>query len=279
VTCPTDGYATGVRLVRDLSGGRCREGSTWGSTDSLIWVNRGCRGIFAITYRGSETSGTTTRRIVCGASDLLETSCKVDGPVTAVRLVSDFSGGRCGDSRNWGRNSDFLWTTRGCRGEFEVTYRGLSEEDGTTSTRTISCGTFTGRQVTCAVDAPIIAVRLVRDLGGGECRDGSTFGYAGTQIWASRRCRGEFEVTLRAAGSGAGNTRVITCGTTVVTARRTNCSTGEPPATVQLMRDLSGGRCREGSSWGSTDSFIWANRGCRAEFRVTYRGRAPRPEP
>ena len=33
VTCPTSGSATGVRLVRDLSYGRCQEGQSWGHTD------------------------------------------------------------------------------------------------------------------------------------------------------------------------------------------------------------------------------------------------------
>jgi hypothetical protein len=41
---------------------------------------------------------------------------------------------------------------------------------------------------------------------------------------------------------------------------------------VVLIRDLSGRNlCRQGSNWGYTDSGIWANQGCRAEFEVTYR--------
>ena len=44
VTCKTLGYATGVRLVRDLSNNRCRKGSSWGNTDSFIWANRDAGG-------------------------------------------------------------------------------------------------------------------------------------------------------------------------------------------------------------------------------------------
>jgi hypothetical protein len=57
VTCRTNGYATGVRLVRDLSGGRCRQGQTWGHTDAFIWANRGCRAEFSISYGGGAVGG------------------------------------------------------------------------------------------------------------------------------------------------------------------------------------------------------------------------------
>ena len=113
-------------MDRDLSGGRCREGRNWGSSDTLIWAGAGCRAIFEVSYR-SAGPASATRRISCGAADELETACKVGGSVTAVRLLRDLSGGRCGDGRNWGRNADFVWTTRGCRGEFEVTYRELAK--------------------------------------------------------------------------------------------------------------------------------------------------------
>ena len=51
VQCRTDGYATDVRLVRNMGTTSCREGSNWGHTDSFIWTNRGCVGQFEVTYR------------------------------------------------------------------------------------------------------------------------------------------------------------------------------------------------------------------------------------
>ena len=50
--------------------------------------------------------------------------------------------------------------------------------------------------MTCAVGAPIASLRLRRDLGRGECLSDGTWGHAGTSIWATRGCRGEFEVVL-----------------------------------------------------------------------------------
>jgi hypothetical protein len=200
VSCPTGGIASGVRLIEDRSGGRCREGSTWGggAGDTVIWAGRGCRGLFEVTYHGAPAATQpVTRRITCGSSDLLETSCRVGGVVTASRLVSDYSAGRCRQPRSWGHTADFLWTARGCQGEFDVTYRPVQDDRRRPGTaRVLTCGTFTGRQVTCAVGAPVASVRLRRDLGRGECLTDGTWGHAGTSIWATRGCRGEFEVVL-----------------------------------------------------------------------------------
>ncbi len=269
VSCPTGGRAVGVRLFRDLSGGRCKEGRNWGSSDTLVWASKGCRAIFEISYRGAGQAR-TTRRISCGASDELETACKVGGPVVTVRLLRDLSGGRCGDGRNWGRNADFVWTTRGCRGEFEVIYR-EADAGPRRTTRTLTCGTFTGTRIECPTGGEVVAVRLARDLGDGECRKGSSWGHTDSLIWASRGCRGEFEVTYRASAGepGAEQTKVLTCGAT--TGRLANCAVGGSVVTVQMMRDLSEGRCHQGSTWGHTEAYIWTTRGCRAQFRVTYR--------
>lgn len=40
---------------------------------------------------------------------------------------------------------------------------------------------------------------------------------------------------------------------------------------VRLVRRLSGAWCVEGRSWGHTNSHIWVDRGCRAEFDVRVR--------
>ena len=207
-SCPTGGVATGVRLVEDRSGGRCREGSTWGATDTLIWADRGCRGLFEVTYHGATPAGTATvtRRITCGSGDMRETSCPVDGAVTASRLVADYSAGRCRQPHSWGHTADFLWTARGCQGEFDVTYRPVRRRPAgqpSGATRVITCGNFTGREVSCSAGAPIASVRLRRDLGKGECLSGDTWGHAGTGVWATRGCRGEFEVVFADGGRRA----------------------------------------------------------------------------
>ena len=128
------------------------------------------------------------------------------GAVTASRLVADYSAGRCRQPNSWGHTADFVWTSRGCQGEFDVTYRPMrrrpvGQPNG--ATRVITCGTFTGRQATCSAGGPIASMRLRRDLGKGECLSGDTWGHAGTSIWATRGCRGEFEVVLAEGGRRA----------------------------------------------------------------------------
>ncbi len=49
--------------------------------------------------------------------------CRTGGNATSVRLVQDMSGGVCRERQNWGHTDSFIWTNRGCRGRFEVTYR------------------------------------------------------------------------------------------------------------------------------------------------------------
>jgi hypothetical protein len=55
-TCRVDTRG-GVRLVRQLSSTRCDRGRTWGTSSQGIWVSRGCRAEFAVSYPGSYGNG------------------------------------------------------------------------------------------------------------------------------------------------------------------------------------------------------------------------------
>jgi hypothetical protein len=266
VTCKTEGYATSVRLVREISGNRCRKGTNWGNTDSFIWANSGCRAEFEVTYRdvGTPAPGQNTRVITCGTLSGTQVTCRTEGSATDVRLVRELSNNRCRKGSSWGNTDNFIWANRGCRAEFEVTYKAAP------TTRTITCGTRTGSQVQCRTEGHATRVRLVRDLNNNRCRSGSTWGHTDSLIWANGGCRGEFEVTYREGGGMAPVTRRITCGTT--SNAQVQCNVGSDANDVRLVRDLTGNQCRQGYNWGHVGAVIWANRGCRAEFEVTYRG-------
>jgi hypothetical protein len=47
----------GVRLVRQISGSPCQEGSTWGYDERGIWVDRGCRAEFEVSRGGFDQPG------------------------------------------------------------------------------------------------------------------------------------------------------------------------------------------------------------------------------
>jgi hypothetical protein len=269
-TCRTGGYATAVRMVRDLSGGRCREGSTWGFTDSFIWANRGCRAQFEVTLRGEGTAAGPTGPAVisCGSTSGRQVVCDTEGEATAVRLQRDQSGGRCRQGQSWGFTSDFIWTNNGCRGEFEITYKGGS---GDVATRSIVCGTADTQRLACRPGGDLRSAKLVRELSTGRCRADSTWGYGGDSLWVANGCVGQFTLGV-SASAATGASRTLNCGSTTSDARM-SCSTLGQAADVRLVLDLSGGRCRQNQSWGYTASAIWTSGGCRARFQVTYVGR------
>jgi len=39
---------------------------------------------------------------------------------------------------------------------------------------------------------------------------------------------------------------------------------------ARIERDLNAKRCRAGSTWGYTSSYIWTSSGCRGDFLVSY---------
>ena len=277
VTCRTDGYATGVRLVRDLSARSCRKGSNWGNTDSFIWTNKGCRAQFEVTYGSPPTDPSTEpgiRRITCGTLSSPQVTCKTEGYATSVRLVRELSNNRCRKDFNWGHTDSFIWTNKGCRAEFEVSYRPASSH-----VRTVTCGVLTGAQVQCLTRGTALQVRLARELSTNRCRKGTNWGNTDSFIWANGGCKAEFEVTYRGVAPprptpgpsptpAPEKTRAVSCGN--VSGSSMSCNAFGTVATVRLLRDRSGGRCSQPSSWGLNEAAVWVTRGCYGDFEVTY---------
>ena len=87
-----------------------------------------------------------------------------------------------------GVGPDFVWVTRGCSGEFEVTGTG-----GEAGIRRMVCESRTAARVQCPV-AGATAVRLVQQLSTNPCRLNQSFGLGLGHMWVSSGCRGEFEV-------------------------------------------------------------------------------------
>jgi hypothetical protein len=271
VTCATTGYATEVTLVRDLSNGRCREGQSWGHTDSFIWANRGCRGQFEVTLSGEPGSGQTGPTVIsCGSTTGRQVVCETEGYATNVTLQRDGSNGSCRQGSTWGYTDSFIWTNQGCRGEFAVTYRDDAGPGGAESARRVTCGTTDPLRLACRPGGTVKNARLLRELSASRCRQNSSWGFGGDSLWVGNGCIAEFSLTVAptAPGAGSGSVRTITCGSS--TGAQMTCATQGAASDVRLATDLSGGRCREGQSWGHTNTYIWANKGCRGRFEVTY---------
>lgn len=86
VSCPANTRG-GVRMVRQLSGSPCQEGSTWGYDARGIWVDRGCRAEFEImgggpgrfgNFNGGDSQGLQRRAQLKGNGNSDRGKCTVE---------------------------------------------------------------------------------------------------------------------------------------------------------------------------------------------------------
>ena len=114
-----------IRLVRQLSQSPCRLNDTYGQGLGYLWVAKGCRGEFEMirsaNANASGGNGGKPTRVVCEAKTGVagRTQCAAPG-ATGVRLLKEYSTRRCVLDRTYGASDSYIWTSGGCRGEFEV---------------------------------------------------------------------------------------------------------------------------------------------------------------
>jgi len=131
----------------------------------------------------------------------------------------------------------------------------------------ILCNSDDGEKHYCEADTRYGA-RLVKQRSTAPCKENESWGYDEQGIWVDKGCGGDFTLGGGHSVAEPGGTemgRTITCASE--NGRRTTCpvdSTGG----VQLVRQLSDTKCKEGSSWGQDKSGIWVDKGCQAEFVV-----------
>ena len=131
----------------------------------------------------------------------------------------------------------------------------------------IPCSSEDGEKHYCGADTRYGA-RLVRQRSTAPCKENETWGYDEQGIWVDKGCGGEFTLGGGQGGAEPGGTEM---GQTILCAsqngRRTACP-ADTSSGVQLVRQLSDAKCKEGSSWGQDKSGIWVDKGCQAEFVV-----------
>lgn len=183
--------ATGFRgravLVQNLSGTRCTEGQNWGSRAGTVWVDRGCRGRFAEQSGGA--GGGNGGTIRCESANGAYRECRTGFRGRAV-LQRQLSSTRCTEGQNWGQRAGTVWVRSGCRAEFRDSGTGWGGGGG--SDYSITCSSQDNRRRTCAYDPRQGRPILLQQLSNMSCREGYTWGYAGSQIWVDRGCRGRF---------------------------------------------------------------------------------------
>ncbi len=182
--CQT-GFRRGAMLVQNLSGTRCVEGQNWGSGNGVVWVDRGCRGRFA---EGTSGGGWGGGVVTCESANGAYRECRTNfrGRATVQRNLSST---RCTENQNWGQRPGMIWVRSGCRAEFRDSGSGWG---GGNSGYSITCSSDDNRRRTCAYDARQGRPILLQQLSNNSCREGYSWGYAGSQVWVDRGCRGRF---------------------------------------------------------------------------------------
>lgn len=212
----------------------------------------------------------------CESTDGRMRRCGIDA-AGGVQLLRQLSSTPCIAGQSWGADHDGIWVNDGCRGEFRGGSRGMGRR--ALDAQTLRCESPNGRQRLCAVDARGGA-RLIRQLSGAACIEGSTWGTNRDGLWVDRGCRGEFEVgsamghrwawgrngfnSGEPAYGGGGAAQTLRCEST--DGRTQRC--GVSARGVRLQRQLSESLCQQGQTWGWDPSGIWVSGGCRGEFGI-----------
>jgi hypothetical protein len=252
----------GVRLTRQISGAACTQGSSWGYDERGVWVSNGCRAEFEVLPVGLGSRSAQAQTVRCEAEGYGRKYCAVE-PGGVVRLVRQISGADCTRDSSWGYDSRGIWVSNGCRADFEV----LTAGSRPGSPQSVRCEAEGYGRKYCAVDTSG-GVRLVRQLGGADCTQGSTWGYDNGGIWVRSGCRADFEVLT--AGSGA-TTAAQSIRCEAEGYGRKYCA-ADTSGGVRLVRQISGAACTQDSSWGYDSGGVWVSNGCRADFEVMSPG-------
>jgi hypothetical protein len=140
-----------AQLTRQESKGSCIRGQSWGVDREGLWVDHGCRALFAEAghdYRDNRSREHASDRdhergrddprgqwhpgrdwdrqirLDCHSNHNRYQLCQVDvGRHGDVRLVRQVSDARCTEGYSWGWNRAGVWTHHGCRGQFVVDRR------------------------------------------------------------------------------------------------------------------------------------------------------------
>ena len=184
----------GVRMIRQRSGSPCQQGSTWGFDGRGVWVDRGCRADFEVGGRGGGfgPGRRPVQNLTCSSDDGRRHYCGADTR-GGVRMIRQRSGSPCQQGSTWGFDGRGVWVDRGCRADFEIGRGGGGFRPPIGGGgRTFRCSSDDGRRHYCDADTRD-GVRMVRQVSGSPCQQGSTWGFDRRGVWVDRGCRADFQ--------------------------------------------------------------------------------------
>ena len=180
------GFRGRAALSQNLSKTRCVEGQNWGSGNGFVWVDLGCRARFV---EGSFGGGNGAK-VRCESTNNRYRECNTGfrGNATLTRKLSD---ARCTEGETWGQRNGTVWVDRGCRAEF-IEGNGGWNPGGGNSNYSVTCSSQNNRRATCAWNSRYGRPHVIQQLSSDSCREGTSWGYLGNQIWVDRGCRARF---------------------------------------------------------------------------------------
>lgn len=271
-----------IVMTRQLSDTNCVEGRNWGYRDGVVWVDAGCRGVFAMAPQGSLKP---EMLVVCESQNNTRSVCKT--PTGAgVAVMRQLSQNACVRGRTWGYDGESIWVDQGCRAEF-VIGAGHTDREFVKLDQLVLCESLDGKPARCLADTSA-GVHVARQISDSNCRYGRQWGYDENGIWVSEGCRAEFAVRGPSQMARAEVRTTLTPApapvqVTVVQSDRTpgtllcesenngrkHCEV-DTRYGITLVRQISDNICARDHTWGVDKDGVWVNNGCRAEFTMGH---------
>jgi len=254
--------ASGGKVILDfeLSDLRCIQGVSWGTASAgMVWVQRGCRGIFTV---GVETQPTVPADlVVCESTNGGRAYCSTrkNSHVTLSRRLSNLP---CDEGGSWGYDPERgeIWVDQGCRGEFRVGAATPDEQAVGHLDAIVVCQSSDGRKAKCSADTSA-GVQLFRPLNQSRCRFGKEWGYDRKQIWVKDGCSAEFAVR----GKPRPTIQSIVCESPDGSPAKCEADTTYG---IAIARELGEEPCIAGRTWGFDGNGVWVSGKCVALFAL-----------
>ena len=188
-----------ARMVRQISGASCVQGSSWGWDRRGVWVTRGCAGVFEVNdYRPVAAARVPAATSCAARAATTSTSSARSGPrVVSATLTRQVSRTACVLGRTWGWRSNGIWVSEGCEGEFRIRtdYRPYPPAPPPGPGVTV-CESHEYRYNFCPT-GPIRSAQILEQKSQAPCVQGRSWGWRNDGIWVDNGCEAVFRVRAR----------------------------------------------------------------------------------